>query len=306
MINVLGGKYMNNKIFSGIMPALITPFDENGSLKTESARRIMNRELKSGIDGFYVNGATGEGLYLSESTRRAMAEVAVETCKGRGVIINHVGAVDTTSAIRLAKHAGEIGCDAISSLVPNYITSYTTDQILDYYKRLSDASGLPVLVYCTGLVGNKPYDFMKQAINIDGVIGCKYTMFDYYSMHRIVNLNGGNINVINGPDEMLILGLTMGADGGIGSTYNIMPEKYVELYRTFRAGNFDKAREMQFAINEIITVLLAHGCLTSIKEVFDMLGYDPGYIAYPGKVMDTAEKSLFRKEMIEAGFNFDA
>ena len=69
---------MKNKLFSGIMPAMITPFDENGALKAESAHRIMDRELNRGVNGFYVNGATGEGLFLSEATRREMAETAVE------------------------------------------------------------------------------------------------------------------------------------------------------------------------------------------------------------------------------------
>ena len=293
---------MSNKLFTGIMPAMITPFDENGDLKEQSARRIMQRELNSGIKGFYVNGATGEGLFLSEATRRKMAETAVDVCRGRGVVINHVGAVDALSAVRLAKHAGEIGCDAISSLVPNYVTSYTTEQILDYYKRISDAASLPVLVYCTGLVGGNPYDFMEKAIQLDGVIGCKYTMFDYYSMKRITDLNGGDINVINGPDEMLICGLTMGADGGIGSTYNLMYDWFVELYDTFRAGNVARAQEMQAKINPVITVLLKHGCIPAIKEAYNLMGYDAGSVAYPGKVFTAEQSAQLAKDLAETGF----
>lgn len=296
---------MNNKRFTGIMPAMITPFDENGALKADAARRVMRRSLDRGVNGFYVNGATGEGLFLPESTRREMAEVAVETAKGRGVIINHVGAVDALSAIRLARHAAEIGCDAISSLVPNYVASYTDDQVLDYYKRLSDASGLPVLVYCTGLLTGDPYEFMKKAMRVDGVIGLKYTMFNYYNMHRIAELNGGDINVINGPDEMLICGLTMGADGGIGSTYNLMPEWFAELYRLFRAGEFDAARETQFRINRVIEVLLRYGCIASIKEVLTAMGYDAGCVAYPGKRFSGEERASLLRDMKNAGYPLD-
>ena len=96
-----------NKLFQGIMPALITPFDAQGRFKTASAEAIMKRELDQGVQGFYVNGATGEGLFLSEQTRRESAECAVETCKGRGKVIVHVGAVDAQQALRLARHAGE-------------------------------------------------------------------------------------------------------------------------------------------------------------------------------------------------------
>ena len=293
---------MNNKLFKGIMPAMITPFDDAGNLKAASARKIMEHELDMGVKGFYVNGATGEGLYLPEKTRMEMIETAMEVCKGRGAVINHIGAVDANSAIRLAKHAGELGCDAISSLVPNYVVSHTTDQVLDYYKRISDASGLPVLVYCTSLLNDSPYEFMKKAINMGNVIGLKYTMPNYYNMQQITLLNGGDINVINGPDESLICGLTMGADGGIGSTYNLMGAWYVELYDAFTAGDFQKAREMQFKINKVITVLLKHSCIAAIKEAFNIMGFDAGNISYPGKRFTAEQRAEFIADMNEAGF----
>jgi len=294
--------HMNNKLFKGIMPAMITPFDADGKLKEASARKLMEYELGYGIQGFYVNGATGEGLFLSEDTRKQMIEVAVDVCKGKAQVINHVGAVDVNSAIRLAKHAGEVGCDAISSLVPNYVANYSTEQVLDYYKRISDASGLPVLVYCTGLLKDSPYDFMQKAINTGNIIGLKYTMPNYYNMQQITLINSGDINVINGPDESLICGLTMGADGGIGSTYNLMGAWYVELYNAFTAGKFEKARQLQFKINKVITVLLKHDCIPAIKEALNVMGFDVGNIAYPGKVFTAEQRAAFIADMNEAGF----
>jgi len=293
---------MKNKLFSGIMPALITPIDRESNLKEAALQRIINWELAKGVNGFYINGATGEGLFLPEQVRMRLAEIAVEECAGKAKVINHVGAVDTQSAIRLARHAGQLKCDAVSSLVPNYLTMYTNEQVLDYYKRLSDASGLPVLVYCKGAIGGDPCEFMKRVMMVDGLIGCKYTMFDYYSMHRICELNGGDINVINGPDEMLICGLTMGADGGIGSTYNLMGDWYVQLYSFFREGKYDEARALQFRINKVIEVILAHGCIESIKQAFNIMGFDAGSVAYPGKVFTPEEERQFISEMNAAGY----
>ncbi len=292
---------MKNKLFRGIMPALITPIDGEGKLKADCAEAIMRRLLKAGVSGFYANGATGEGLFLSEETRRENAALAVSVCAGKAKVINHVGAVDAQQALRLARHSAEIGCDAISSLVPNYIRRYTTEQILDYYRRLHEESGLPVLVYCTNLVGSAPYEFMKRVMEVRGVIGCKFTMSDYYSMLRISQLNGGDINVINGPDEMLICGLTMGADGGIGSTYNLMPEWFISLYTAYTSGRFEKARAMQIRINRVISVLLEHDCLPAIKQAFTFMGYDAGNIAYPGKVFDAEESFALKNELKEAG-----
>ena len=96
---------MTNKRFSGIMPALLTPIREDGTFLRDAAERMIDYELKSPIKGFYINGATGEGPVLCERTRMDMTEVAVEKTRGRGWIIDHVGAPDSMSALRLAKHA---------------------------------------------------------------------------------------------------------------------------------------------------------------------------------------------------------
>lgn len=293
---------MSNKRFMGIYPALITPIDENGKLLRRATEEVIDYELRSPIMGFYINGATGEGPVLSEQTRMEMAEVAVERVHGRGAIINHIGAPDTVSALRLAKHAAEIGCDAISSVLPNFYFKYNTEQILDYYKRVADASGLPMVVYANGLMNQDPVEFMRQVMKIDGVIGVKYTIFDYYDLHRICMLNGGDINVLNGPDEMLICGLVMGADGGIGTTYNVMPDWFCELYAAYRTGDLERAREAQFRINRVIEIMRRYpSIIPATKEVFRYRGIDVGYAAYPANRYTAEESAAMRREMQEAG-----
>ena len=291
-----------NKIFTGILPALITPIREDGTFLRQAAEEVIDYEFRSPISGFYINGATGEGPVLSEKTRMEMAETAVEKTRGRGKIINHIGAPDTNSAFRLAKHAAEIGCDAVSSVLPNFYFKFTTSQILDYYKRIADISGLPVVVYANGLMNQNPVDFMREAMKIEGVIGVKYTNFDYYDLHRITELNGGDINVLNGPDEMLICGLTMGADGGIGTTYNIMPGWFCELYDAYCAGQFEKAREAQFRINRVIEIIRRYPTsIPAVKEIFRYRGIDAGQAAYPAKVYTPEESAALRRELQEAG-----
>lgn len=293
---------MTNKRFTGILPALITPIREDGTFLRRAAEEVIDYELRSPITGFYINGATGEGPVLSEKTRMEMAETAVEKLRGRGHIINHIGAPDTNAAFRLAKHAAEIGCDAISSVLPNFYFKYTTPQILDYYKRIADVSGLPIVVYANGLMNQNPVDFMREVMKIDGVIGVKYTIFDYYDMHRITELNGGNINVLNGPDEMLLCGLVMGADGGIGTTYNIMPGWFCELYDSYRAGQLEKAREVQFRINRVIEIIRRYPTsIPAVKEIFRYRGIDAGQAAYPARVYTAEESAALRRELQEAG-----
>ncbi len=294
---------MTNKRFLGIMPALITPFHEDGALREQVVRDLIDWQLSKGVSGFYVCGSTGEGPACGEQTRMRMAEVAKEHVRGRGAVVVHVGAPDAKSAIRLAKHAQEIGCDAISSVPPTFYYDHSEDEIFAYYKALGDACGLPLLVYATSMFKQADITpFIHRLMALPTVIGLKFTRFNYYEMRRIIELNGGDINVINGPDEMLICGLTMGADAGIGSTYNLMPERYVEMYDRFRAGDLDGARKIQFGINHVVTALIKHGVFPSIKHVLNANGFDVGYCAFPTKRFSPGEAAALMSDLSEAGF----
>jgi len=292
---------MKNKIFSGIMPAMITPINSDGTFRRDAAEQVIRMEMRHPIDGFYINGATGEGPILPEKTRMEMAELSVELVRGKGVIINHIGAPDVQSAVRLAKHAAKIGCDAISSVMPNFFFKFNMEQIIDYYKRIGEAAGIPIIAYVNGLANQDPIEFMSKAMEIPEVVGLKYTNYDYYSMHRICELNGGDITVFNGPDELLLCGLIMGADGGIGSTYNVMPGWFCDLYRAYKDGRIEEAKEIQFKINKVIPILIKYSLVPAIKEYFKYFDIDTGYAAYPGKRLTDDELKAMRIELREAG-----
>ena len=283
----------SNVKFRGVMSALVSCIDENENVKEDSMRRLMNWHLDEGFSGFYLTGGTGEGPILQKETRIEIAEIAKDHIKGRGKLIAHVGAIDLKTATELAKHAGEIGLDAISS-VPPFFFGYGEQQIKDYYTALAEASGLPVLIYASPLSGvNITWDMVDRLMEIPGVIGLKWTNYDYFTMHRIKELKGGNINVINGPDECLLCGLTMGADGGIGATYNVMPKVFSKIYDSYKAGDMEAARAAQFKANKLIEIILKFGVVCSVKDMLQMIGYDCGYQVYPQKRFTEEEQKAF-------------
>ena len=284
----------SNVKFTGVMSALVSCIDENERVKEDSMRRLMRWHLKDGLNGFYLTGGTGEGPVLQKETRKRIVEIAHDEAGGKCHLIAHVGAIDLRTATELARHASDNGMDAISS-VPPFFFGYGESQIRDYYKALSDASGLPVLMYASPLAGvNITWDMVDRLMDIPGMIGLKWTSYDYFTMHRIKSLRGGNINVINGPDECLLCGLSMGADGGIGATYNVMPKLFSKIYTSFRAGDIAAAQQAQFQANRLIEVLLKFGVVCGIKDILDMLGYDVGFQVYPQKRFTDEERQAFR------------
>ena len=293
---------MSNILIKGILPAMITPLSKSGEVLENSIELNMNKNYSAGAAGFYICGSTGEGPVLTAEKRMKTAEAVMRFNSGRGKIINHVGASSPEEAFCLARHAEKIGCDAVSSVVPNFYYKYNDDEIIEYYKRLADEAKLPVIAYAQSLYTGDITALMKKLIKIDGVIGVKFTLTDFYAMHRIKELNSGDINVINGPDEMLICGLSMGADAGIGSTYNIMCGEYVKLFNAFGEGDINTARSQQYKINKIITILIKYGVIRSIKYILTLQGIESGSSVFPGAELSGEEKKALENELRENNF----
>ena len=293
---------MSNILVKGIMPALVSSFTNDGTILKDSMKKNIDRNYAQGAAGFYICGSTGEGPVLTTAQRKEIAECVTEASAGRGIIVNHVGAASPFDAFELARHAKDCGCDAVSSVVPNFYYKYNEDEIVEYYKRLADESQLPVIAYAQSLLTSDPVSLMEKLIKVDGIIGVKFTLTDFYSMRRIKELNNSDINVINGPDEMLICGLSMGADAGIGSTYNLMCAEYCRLFNQFKSGDIEGARATQYKINKVVEILIKYGVIRSIKYVLSLDGIPAGDIAYPGTPLTEEEKKSLVAELTSVGY----
>ena len=280
--------------FTGIMPALITPLDEKGNVKVDTVKTLVDYYLDCGVDGFYSVGGTGEGVLLTLDQRKAMAEAAIQANAKRGKVIVHTGAINSLEVLELTRFATAAGADGISSVLPSIYFQYNFDEIVRFYSDIAANTDLPILIYAnhTGN-GVNMTKLLERLLEIDNIVGAKDTRANYYAMWDLKQLNNGDVNIINGPDESLLCGLTMGADGGIGATYGAMPELFVGIYREFMAGNNLRARELQYQANKIIKTMLKHagGCVIKpLKEMLRINGIDAGVDVYPAEGF-TAERS---------------
>lgn len=289
-------------LFTGIKTALLSCLDEQERLKEDVMRRLINWHLDEGFNGFYLTGSTGEGPILQKNTRKEVVELVMDEAGSRSDVIVHVGAIDLITATELAKHAGQVGAAGISSVAP-FFFHYGKEQIIDYYKALADASGLPILMYASPWTDVPSYDLVKGVMDaVPSVIGLKWTNYDFYTMHRIKELRNGTANVIGGADECLLCALAMGADGGIGSTYHVMPRLFVDIYEKFKAGDIAGAQQAQFKANKLIEVLLKFGVGVGIRDILQMMGYDVGDARYPQKRFTDEERQAFRAAVKNLNF----
>ena len=287
--------------FSGVMPALVSPLDANEKINVPVLNQLLNDLLAKGADGFYLCGATGEGIAIDPEQRMVLAEEAIKTVGGRKPCIVQVASGNFEDAIRLAKHAEQVGAAAISATPPLFF-SYDKDDVYNYYKKLADAVSIPMMIYYNPAAGfHINADIAAKMFEIDNVTAIKWTSSDYYQMMRLRDLTKGEMNIINGPDEMLLMGLSAGADGGIGTTYNFMFDIIRGIYDNFVKGDIETAREYQTRAIRIISVLLNYKIIPAAKVVLEAQGYAVGNATFPMKRYSDEEKAVIVAKMREAG-----
>lgn len=276
--------------FEGILPALVTPLTENEDINVPVLEKLIEDLLAKGADGFYIAGATGEGLALRPWQRQILAEESIRAVKGRKPCIVQVASTDFSVARTLAKHAEQAGAAAISATAPLFF-KYDEDDIYRYYKELADSVSIPVMAYYSPNAGfTFNAKFAARLFEIDNVTSIKWTSSNYYEMMELKSLTHGEMNVINGPDEMLLMGLSAGADAGIGISYNFMPELFIDIYKNFKAGNLPAAQAAQSKADRIISTVLKYPLIPVTKLILEAMGYDVGSCAFPMKRFSPKEK----------------
>ena len=287
--------------FKGVMPALVSPLDANEKINVPVLNQLLTDLLAKGADGFYLCGATGEGIAVDPEQRMVLAEEAIKTVDGRKPCIVQVASGNFEDAIRLAKHAEKVGAAAISATPPLFF-SYDKDDVYNYYKKLADAVSIPMMIYYNPAAGfHINADIAAKMFEIDNITAIKWTSSDYYQMMRLRDLTKGEMNIINGPDEMLLMGLSAGADGGIGTTYNFMFDIIRGIYDNFMKGDLETAREYQTRAIRIISVLLSYKIIPAAKAVLEAQGYAVGNATFPMKRYSDAEKATIVEQMKAAG-----
>lgn len=287
--------------FEGVMPALITPLNPDESVNTDVLKKLVEYLLEKGADGFYVGGATGEGIALRAGERKVLAEHTVAAAAGRKPCIVHIASADFGEAVELAKHAESVGADGISAIPPLFF-KYDEDDVFNYYKRLADSVHIPLMIYYNPAAGfDINAKFAARMFEVDNITAIKWTSSNYYQMMRLKDLTNGEMNIINGPDEMLLMGLNAGADGGIGTTYNFQMEIIQSVYTNFKSGNVEKAHQEQMRADRIIAALLQYITIPATKVVLEEMGFAVGNAAFPMKRYTQQEKAKIIADIRNAG-----
>ena len=265
------GENRNLDKYKGIIPAFYACYNEEGKISPAGVRALTRYFVEKGVKGVYVNGSSGECIYLSVEERKTVLENVMEAAEGRLTVIAHVACNNTKDSMALARNAQELGVAAIAAIPPIYF-HLPEHAIAQYWNDISSAApDTDFVIYNIPQLAGvaltmKLFEEMRKNPK---VIGVKNSSMPVQDIQMFCQAAGKDYIVFNGPDEQFISGRVIGAEGGIGGTYGAMPELFLKMDEYVKAGELGKACEMQYAVNEIIYKMCsAHGNMYAvIKEV---------------------------------------
>ena len=240
--------------YEGVIPAFYACYDEAGEVSPERVRALTQYFIDKGVKGVYVNGSSGECIYLSVADRKVILENVMEVAKGKLTVIDHVACNNTKDSVELAKHAESLGVYAIAAIPPIYfrLPDYS---IAKYWNDMSAAApNTDFVIYnIPQLSGTTltPALYAEMRKN-PRVIGVKNSSMPTQDIQIFVAEGGEDHIVFNGPDEQFISGRVIGAKAGIGGTYAVMPDLFLKLNQLIIDKDLDRAKELQHAINSVI------------------------------------------------------
>ncbi len=245
--------------YRGIIPAFYACYDDTGAISASRTKAWTEYLLDRGVKGVYVCGSSGECIYQGVDDRRRTLEAVMEVAKGKMTVIAHVACNNTADSAALAAHAESLGVDAIAAIPPIYF-HLPEHSIARYWNDISAAAPhTDFIIYnipqLAGTALTMP--LFRQMLKNPRVAGVKNSSMPIQDIQMFKAEGGEGFAVFNGPDEQIVGGLAIGADGCIGGTYGVMPELYLKIYELCRAEKYAEARPIQYVCNDIIAELCA-------------------------------------------------
>lgn len=291
----------------GLIAATFGTFHEDGSLNLSLVPGIVEKMIDDGLAGVFICGTNGEGPNLTIEERMAVAEAYVKAVNKRILVLVHVGHSSIAESRKLARHAAEIGADAISSVAAFYFKPTSVHNLVESMGQIASAApGLPFYYYhipaLTG-VGMDMIEFLRLGEQaIPNLAGIKYTASTINEYQACLNYKGGKFDILYGYDELLLSALVVGARGAIGSTYTFAAPVYLQILEHFGAGNIVRAQELQLVSVEMVRCLVKYSPIPAQRAIMGMLGYDFGQCRLPLKGLSESESVALKSSLQEAGF----
>lgn len=288
-------------MFKGAIVAIVTPF-KHGKVDEEALRGLIEFQIENGTDAIVPCGTTGESPVLSHEEHDRVIEITVDAVKKRVPVIAGTGSNSTAEAIRLTKHAHEVGAAGALVVCP-YYNRPTQEGLYQHYKALAEAVPLPIIVYNiqsrTGV--NMNTDTLARLAKIKNIVGVKEASGSLKQMAEVISACGGDFTVLSGDDFFTFPLMCLGGHGIISVVSNIAPGPVAQMVDAFMAGDMKKARELHFKMTPLVDAMFIETNPAPVKAALALMGKIDDEIRLPLVKVSDATRDKVRKAMVDFG-----
>lgn len=267
---------------SGVIPALVTPFTDDGKQVDEKRLRALVRYvLEKGATGVVPCGTTGEFQNLTVEERKLVSKIVIDEVKGRVPVIVGTGCSSTDLTVEMTKHAKDAGADAALIVTP-YYHKPALRGIYEHYRIVAETVDLPIMLYnipqVTGV--QLPWQVVEDLAEIPNIVGVKDSSGELRYILALIEKTSPKLSIMCGHDEVVLPALAAGCSGMILASANIIPDVWRELYDSLQRGELQKAREIQLKVQKFCRVIVKSGSVGP-KAAMDMIGVKVGPVRLP-------------------------
>ena len=290
---------MEQKI-QGVIAVVLTPFDKEENIDYSALERLIEFMLSKGIHGLFPCGSISLGPLMKPEERKRVLEFIVKVNRERVPIIAQIGAADTRTAVDLARHAQSLGVDAVASIPPFYIPTDEED-MYEHFKEIKEAVEIPVYAYNNLWTGKiiSPRLF-KRLVDL-GYQGMKDAGENILLHYNYLRLAPPSFNLLMGNETLALPALTMGVNGFTSGTVNAFPELNLELYRSFKKGELEKAAKLQQKILQLTEILSIAPVISSMYACINLRGIKFGQPRRPLRPLSLELQDKIKNRIFHLG-----
>ncbi|GAB2474497.1 4-hydroxy-tetrahydrodipicolinate synthase [Xylanimonas ulmi] len=276
----------------GVIPALVTPLDEDGNLLEGNLRTLLDHVIDGGVHGVFVLGSSGEIYGLTDAQKRRVVEITVEHVAARVPVYAGASEITTRDCVATARMAADVGGVAALSVLTPYFMTPTQSELVTHFTAIAAATDLPILLY------NNPgrtkvgltVPTVQRLAEIDTIVGVKDSAGDMSLTADLIRETPADFKVLIGKDTLIYAGLCHGADGAIASTANIAPRLVADIYEAYQRGDLAGALDLQGRLTPLRSLVDVATFPVVIKEALRMLGVDAGVCLAPARELAPAHR----------------
>lgn len=279
----------------GIIPPILTPMKEDGTVNEKELKNQVERMLKAGVQGIFALGTNGEGYILTREEKEQVLAAVIEQTAGRVPVYAGTGCISTRETIELSQRAEQLGADVLSVITP-WFAKLSDEELIAHYTAVAEAVALPVVLYnIPARTGNAlTPECVKKLSEVENISGIKDSSGNFDNMLQYIEAAGDkDFAVLSGNDSLILWNLMAGGTGGVAGCANVFPENMEGIYRNYIEGNLEAARKCQDNIREFRNCFRYGNPNTIVKKAAALSGEPVGECRKPfDKVSEEGIKAI--------------